>query len=135
MNQRMAHMRIDRELNELSDEIKTLGQVQSQITALQGRIDYLNNLRKDRIHTLEFLKDLTEIRPDIAWLRGLSLANNKVEIEGYADYSTQLIPELEASPLVTNAKFISTITKGRDGKEVFKIGFKINGQAKDWKNK
>lgn len=135
MRQRMTHMRIDRELNELSDEIKTLGRVQSEITALQGRIDYLNNLRKDRIHALEFLKDLTEILPDTAWLRGLSLANNKVEIEGYADYSTQLIPELEASPLIANAKFISTITKGRDGKEVFKIGFEINRQAKDWKNK
>jgi Tfp pilus assembly protein PilN len=128
MHQRMTHMRIDKELNELSDEINTLGQAQSEITALQERIDYLNHLRQDRTHVLEFLKALTETLPDTAWLRGLSVAGNKVEIEGYADYSTQLIPQLEASPLVANAKFISTITKGRDGKEVFKIGFEINRQ-------
>jgi hypothetical protein len=54
--------------------------------------------------------------------------DNKVEIQGNASYSTELIPQLEASPLFANAKFISTITKGRDGKEVFKIGFEISRQ-------
>jgi general secretion pathway protein L len=135
MHQRITDMRVDRELNELSDEIKAFGQAQAQITALQQRIDYLNNLRQDRRHVLEFLKELTEILPDTAWLRGLSVADNKVEIQGYADYSTPLIPQLEASPRFANARFISTITKARDGKEVFKIGFEINRHVKDLKKK
>jgi Tfp pilus assembly protein PilN len=125
---RLVNMRVDRDLNELSDEIKALGQVQAEITSLQQQIDHLNNLRQNRIPSLEFLKELTEILPDTAWLLGLSLADNKVEIQGNASYSTELIPQLEASPLFGNAKFISTITKGRDGKEMFKIGFEINHQ-------
>ena len=125
---RLASMRVDRELSELSGEIKALGQVQAEITSLQQRIEYLNTLRQDRIDALEFLRELTEILPDTAWLLGLSLADNKVEIQGNASYSTELIPQLEASPLFANARFISTITKGRDGKEVFKIGFEINRQ-------
>jgi general secretion pathway protein L len=133
IHQRITDRRVDRELDALSGEIKAFGQVQSQITALQERIDYLNTLRQDRIRALEFLKELTEILPDTAWLRGLSVADNKVLIEGYADYSTQLIPQLEASPLFSDAKFISTITKGRDGKEVFKIGFEIQRQSKERK--
>jgi general secretion pathway protein L len=100
---------------------------------LQERIDYLDNLRQNRINALELLKELTEILPDTAWLRGLSVADNRVEIEGYADYSTQLIPQLEASPLFANAKFISTITRARDNKEVFKIGFEIDRLRKDGK--
>ena len=127
---RVTARRVDQELNELSDEIKAFGLVQSEIKSLQERIDYLDSLREERIQTLAFLKEFTEILPDTVWLRGLSLADNKVEIEGYADYSTQLIPQLEASPLFANAKFISTITKGRDGKEVFKIGLEINRQSK-----
>jgi general secretion pathway protein L len=133
IHQRVADMRADRELNELAGEIKAFGQVQAEIGVLQQRIDYLNTLRQDRIHALGFLKELTEILPDTAWLRGLSVADNNVEIEGYTDYSTQLIQQLEASPLFADAKFISTITKGRDGKEVFKIGFKIHRQLKDLK--
>jgi general secretion pathway protein L len=128
VHQRVTDMRVDGELNELSDEIKVLGQAQSKITVLQERIDYLNNLRKDRIHALEFLKELTEVLPDTAWLSGLSVADSKVEIQGYADYSTRLITGLEGSPLFANAKFISTITQGRDGKQVFKISFEINRQ-------
>ena len=135
MHQRISDRRVDRELNELSDEIEALGLVQLKIATLQERIIYLNTLRRYRINALEFLKELTEILPDTAWLRGLSVADNKVEIEGYADYSTQLVPQLEASPGFANAKFISTITKARDGKQVFKIGFEINRQVKDLKKK
>jgi len=128
VHQRVTDMRVDGELNDLSDEIKALGQAQSKITVLQERIDYLNNLRKDRIHALEFLKELTEVLPDTVWLSGLSVADSKVEIQGYADYSTRLITGLEGSPLFANAKFNSTITHGRDGKQVFKISFEINRQ-------
>ncbi len=130
MHQRLTAMRVDRELNELSDEIKALGRVQAEITALQERTDHINDLRQDRIQALEFLKELSEILPDTAWLLGMSIVGNKVEIEGHADYSTQLIPKLEASPFFSNVKFISTITKGRDGKEVFKIGFEMNRKVK-----
>ena len=126
LHQRIIDQRVDRELNELSDEIDALEQIQSNITALQKRIDYLDSLRQDRIHALEFLKELTEILPDTAWLLGLSVENNHVEVQGYADYSTQLIPQLEASDLFVDARFVSVITKRHDGKEVFKIGFEIN---------
>jgi general secretion pathway protein L len=126
MHPRVVNMRLDRELSELSDGIKALGQVQAEITSLQERIDYLNNLRQNRIHALDLLKELTEILPDTAWLLGLSVVDNKVEVQGNASYSTELIPQLEASPLFADAKFLSTITKGRDGKEVFKIGFEIS---------
>ncbi|MDH3357886.1 MAG: pilus assembly protein PilM [Desulfobacteraceae bacterium] len=128
VHQRVTGIRVDRELNELSDKINALEQANSEITALQERIDYLGNLQKDRIGALEFLKELTEILPETAWLSRLSVADNKVEIQGYTDYSTRLITQLEASPLFANAKFISTITKDRDGKQVFKIGFEINRQ-------
>jgi Tfp pilus assembly protein PilN len=128
VHQRVVDRRVDAKLNELSDEIKALGQAQSEIAVLQERIDYLDNLQKNRIHALEFLKELTEVLPDTAWLSGLAEADGKVEIQGYADYSTRLITRLEDSPLFANAKFISTITQGRDGKQVFKIGFEIKGQ-------
>jgi general secretion pathway protein L len=131
IHHRMTDMRVDRELDALSGEIKTLGQTQSQIAALQERIDSLNTLRQDRMPALEFLKELTEILPDTAWLRGLSVADKQVLIEGYADTSTTLIQQLEASPRFSDAKFISSITKARDGKEVFKIGFEINGQSRE----
>jgi Tfp pilus assembly protein PilN len=88
-------MRVDAELNELSDEIKALGEAQSKITAMRERIDYLNNLGQNRIHSLKFLKELTEVLPDTVWLSGLSVAGSKVEIQGYADYSTRLITGLE----------------------------------------
>ena len=77
------------------------------------------------------MKELTKILPETAWLFGLSIADNRLEIQGYADSSTQLIPQLEASPLFANARYISTITKARDGKQVFKIGSDIISQEKD----
>jgi Tfp pilus assembly protein PilN len=51
---------------------------------MRERIDYLNNLGQNRIHSLKFLKELTEVLPDTVWLSGLSVAGSKVEIQGYA---------------------------------------------------
>jgi general secretion pathway protein L len=133
LHQRMTDRRVDRELDALAGEIKTLGQTQSQISALQERIDSLNSLRQDRLPALEFLKELTEILPDTAWLRGLSVADNQVLIEGYADHSPTLLQQLEASPRFSDAKFISSITRANDGKEVFKIGFELNHHSRESK--
>lgn len=125
MRQRLIHVRVERELSDLSDQIVVLGKVQSEITALQDRIDYLEGLKQDRIKALELLKALTETLPDTAWLITFSLSEKSIEIKGYADQSTQLLPQLEAYPLFANVRFLSTITKGKDGNEVFKIGFDL----------
>jgi len=122
---RIQDGRVEKELSELSGQIEALQKVKADAEALQGQIDYLQSLRQERMDPLGFLKELTELVPDTAWLLALSVAGDKAAIQGVAENSTDLIPELEASPHFSNAQFTATITKSRDGKDVFRIGFDI----------
>jgi Tfp pilus assembly protein PilN len=126
LHPRVLDRRVERELSELAGEVEALRQLQAQAQELRGQIEYLDGLRRERMDALGFLKELTEVLPDTSWLLSLSVAGDKAAIQGIAESSTELIPQLEASPLFGNAQFTATITKGREGQDVFKIGFDID---------
>jgi general secretion pathway protein L len=52
-----------------------------------------------------------------------------LKLDGYADSATELLPTLDESPFFREVAFLSTITKGKDGKERFRIGGKIESSA------
>jgi Tfp pilus assembly protein PilN len=74
---------------------------------------------------LDVMRELTEQIPESAWLREFRLSGDAVTLTGQADSASALIPLLEESPLFTDVKFLTTIRKDRDGKEVFRIGLTL----------
>jgi general secretion pathway protein L len=92
---------------------------------LENKIDAINALRQRHVPALDVLRDLSKELPVGAWLDRLAFTDKGGEIEGYADSASALIPLLAASPLLKDVAFLAPITKGKDGKERFRIGFKI----------
>ncbi|MCX5839684.1 MAG: PilN domain-containing protein [Deltaproteobacteria bacterium] len=74
---------------------------------------------------MSVLLDLSKEIPEGAWLDRLALTDKGGDIEGYANSASALIPLLAASPLIKDVAFLSPITKGKDGKERFRIGFMV----------
>ncbi len=74
---------------------------------------------------MDILKDLSERIPKSAWVRKLNFSDKGMQVEGHADSASELISLLEASPLFKDVAFLSPITKDRDGKERFRIGFQV----------
>ncbi|MDY6972851.1 MAG: PilN domain-containing protein, partial [Thermodesulfobacteriota bacterium] len=126
LRQRLNLNRLNDEIKRLSIEISDLDRIQSRCNELESSIDFLNSLRGGRVPVLNVLRDLSERIPDTAWVRNFNFSFDGVQIEGHAESASELIPLLEGSPLFTDAAFQSTITKGKDGKERFRIGLRIN---------
>lgn len=122
---RMVVNRLDREIARLEQEIKDIEKLEAQIETLGQRKAYLENLGQTSLPALEVLRELSRILPNTAWIRAFNLTGGKTQIDGFADTASDLIPLLDASPMFTNVGFLSVITKGRDGKEKFKIGFEV----------
>lgn len=116
---RLDHL--DTELKRLSSEIKRVDQLQVEGKKIEDRINYLDTLARGGVPVLEILKELSERIPENAWVRNFSFSEKGVQIEGQAGSASELIPLLEASPLLRDVEFLSAITK-RNGKERFKIG-------------
>jgi general secretion pathway protein L len=127
MRQKMILKNLDAETARLAAEIKDIEKMKESLRDLETRIDYLQNMWRGRVPLLEILKEATERIPETAWLQDFNFDQKKgIQLYGYAESASELIPLLEASPLFNDVVFLSTITKGKDGKERFRIGFKIN---------
>ena len=74
---------------------------------------------------LEILRQLSGEIPSDAWFTRFAIVDGKGDAEGYADSASALIPLLAASPLLGDVSFLSPITKDKDGKEKFRIGFTV----------
>ncbi len=128
--QRAAVKKLETEIKRLGTEIATIERKREGVKELETHIDYLVSLRRDRPVVLDILKELTQIIPENAWVRSLSFSGKDVQIEGYGDSASDLIPLLEASPLFRDVAFLARITKTKDGKDQFRIGLQLESQLK-----
>jgi Tfp pilus assembly protein PilN len=126
MRQSIVLSQLNSETERLAAEIKNIDDIRDNIKNLETRIEYLDSLWRMRVPLVEVLKEVTERIPETAWLQDLNYDEKGVQIYGYADSASELISLLEASPLFSDVVFLATITRGQDGKERFRIGFKIN---------
>lgn len=115
-----AHL--DMEINRLRIEADIVLQKETEIERMAEHLKYLAGLRSGNRFALDVLRELSERIPETAWLRELRLLGDAVTLSGQAASASELIPLLEESPMFRDVKFLATIRKDRDGKEVFRIG-------------
>jgi len=125
LHQKRVSDKLASEIKQLSTEVEGINRMQAQLKELENMIDAINKLRQRHVPVLSILLDLSKEIPESAWLDKLTVTDKGGEIEGYANSASALIPLLAGSPLLNDVAFLSPITKGRDGKERFRIGFKI----------
>lgn len=120
-------------LNELNHEIQRfetaaadIDRIQKSSKKLEDQIDYLNTLYTGQASSLKVLAELSQRIPKTAWVQNFNYSDKGIQLYGLAESASELITILEASPLFRDVVFLAAITKGKDGKERFRIGLKIN---------
>jgi len=98
----------------LHDEIAKVGTLYGKVEALKkdmealsSEIDAINDFKGARTMDLNILADLTSVLPKNAWLTRMRITDTSVEIEGYANSATELLPKLEASKYMRKVEFAS----------------------------
>jgi general secretion pathway protein L len=125
LHQKRVSDKLGSEMKQLGTEVAGINRTQARLKELENKIDAINTLRQRHVPVLNVLRDLSKEIPNGAWFDRLAFTDKGGEIEGYADSASALIPLLAASPLLKDVAFLSPITKGKDGKERFRIGFKV----------
>ncbi len=122
ITQRQQLARMNDKLAGLQNQAGEVASIQSEITRMQGRLAYLRSLVPGNVRVIEILDELSVKIPKTAWVRNVKLSGSKLTLYGTAQSASELIYLLEESPLFENVEFLSTIRKGRDDQEVFRIG-------------
>jgi len=106
---------IDRQIMLIKDEAGKVERLKKEVELLESEIAAIDNFKNNSPMFLSIIKELTVILPMNAWLTRIKITEAIVEIEGYADTATDIIPKLEASSYFRKAEFASATT--RDSKK------------------
>jgi Tfp pilus assembly protein PilN len=113
------------ETKRLSSEVATVTEFEERIKEIEENIATLKESKGDKHSILDILRELTETIPKTAWLNEFRLTDKGIQLIGYAESASELIPLLERSPLFEDVVFLSASTRDpRQKKERFHIGLK-----------
>ncbi|MEJ2697490.1 MAG: PilN domain-containing protein [Candidatus Sulfobium sp.] len=112
-------------------EARKVEALKKEADSLKGEISTISSFKQDNPLTLNLLKELTVILPKTTWLTRVRMTDTTVQIEGYSDSATGLLPKLEASPYLRKVEFASpTFRDRRMNADRFNIKMEIEGPGK-----
>ena len=104
----------------LAPEVRRAEQLAAEVERARREVTTLRSFQEQGLRPLPVLQELTDTLPTDAWLTNLSVDRTGLELGGFANAASQLIPLLEASPGLERVEFTSPVTKGRD-REQFRL--------------
>jgi Tfp pilus assembly protein PilN len=125
VRERLHLRKLDADIRGLEAEVAKVRADQKRTEELTAKIDFLAKTREAQSPLLHILKELSETIPSTVWISSLEYSEKGLELEGYADSASELIPLLEGSDLFKDAVFRSAITKSKEGKEQFRIALML----------
>ena len=125
---------IDRQIMSIKDEAGKVEKLKKEVELLESEIAAIDNFKNNSPMFLSIMKELTTILPTNAWLTRIRITEAMVEIEGYADAATDIMPKLEASSYFRKAEFTSATTRDpKKNVDRFAIKMEIGSDIKDKK--
>jgi len=124
------------EVKKKKPEVEAVEKLQKQRGEWAREIADFEKLNAGEVGKIEILKELTQILPDSVWIWNLRYSGKEVEISGFADSASDLIPLLDKSPLFEKVEFLAPVTKERERRagedkerERFKIKLTLEGRG------
>jgi general secretion pathway protein L len=118
---------LESELSQKKTIVQALEKDRAKIQGLERRRDFLLRQRQ-ATQAGQVLSELARILPDDAWIYNLEYARNEVRVRGFAQRANELIPALDASPLLSGAQFRAPIIGAPGGGgDRFDIAVKAGG--------
>ena len=135
MHYRKEQEAVNAEIKKRRPAVEALEKLQKQRDDYRKEIAELDQIRSGEISKVEILEELTRLLPNTIWIWNLKYNGKEMELSGFADSASDLIPLLDKSPLFEKVEFLAPVTKeiqmrgdGNKEKERFKIKAKIEGR-------
>jgi general secretion pathway protein L len=135
MHYRKEQEAVNAEIKKRKPAVESLEKLQKQRNDYRKEIAELDQIRSGEISKVEVLEELTRLLPNTTWIWNLKYNGKEMELSGFADSASDLIPLLDKSPLFEKVEFLAPVTKemqmkgdGNKEKERFKIKARMEGR-------
>jgi general secretion pathway protein L len=126
---------VNAEIKKRRPEVEALEKLQKQKDECCKETSELDRIKSGEISKIRMLEELTRILPTTVWIWNLKYNGKEVELSGFADSASDLIPLLDRSPLFEKVEFLAPVTKemqmrGAENKEKerFRIKMKLESR-------
>lgn len=126
---------IDHQMKKKKPAVDAVEKMQRQKEELKKEISELEKIQSAEGSKIEMLKEITQILPSTTWVWTLKYNGKDLELTGFADSASDLIPLLDKSPLFEKVEFVTPVTKEKiavgtefKDRERFKIKMKLEGR-------
>lgn len=124
------------EVKKKKPEMEAVEKLQKQRGELTAQITEFEKITRGAVSEVEILKELTQVLPSTVWIWQYRISGKEIEISGFADSASELIPLLDKSPLFEKVEFQAPVTKERERRigmdkerERFKIKMRLEGMG------
>jgi Tfp pilus assembly protein PilN len=138
-----VYSRYEKELESLRAEIKkkkpeveAVEKLQKQRTELTTEMAEFEKIARRAVSEVRILQELAQVLPDSVWIWQYKFSGREIEISGFADSASELIPLLDKSSLFEKVEFLAPVTKERErrigvekDRERFKIKMRLEGMG------
>jgi Tfp pilus assembly protein PilN len=104
---------INAEIKKRRPEVEVVDKLQKQQGELRKEIAELEKIKAEEMSKTEMLRELTQILPSSVWVWNLKYNGKEIEISGFADSASDLIPLIDKSHLFERVEFLAPVTKER----------------------
>lgn len=112
---------VNTQVKSIKKDVVIVEKLQERIVVLDEVVNKVNAIRGKYIPRIDVILELAKTLPNDAWAKGITIMDNAFEIEGDAVSSTNLVPILENSPVLSGVGLTSPVTKTQSGREKFRI--------------
>ena len=116
------------EVQKKKPEVEAVEKLQKKRGDLLKEISELEKIKSAKFSMIDILQEVTRTLPASVWVWNFKCSGREVEISGFADSASDLIPLLDRSPLFERVEFLAPVTKERErrgGGEKERERFKI----------
>jgi len=112
------------EVDAASNRAAVVHRLAHRISDVQAQIEF-PLAEKRAPFLLRILSEVTRELPDGTWLTEFELDGGKVHIQGFSKSASDVVGDIDRSPLFANAQFMSSLQSAQNGNERFDLSFDV----------
>jgi general secretion pathway protein L len=106
------------EMKKRKPEVEAVEKLQRKKETLGKEITEINKTKAGEFSKILILEELTRLLPGNVWIWNFKYTGKEIEISGYADSASDLLPLLDKSELFEKVEFAAPVTKERERRMV-----------------
>jgi general secretion pathway protein L len=112
------------ELDAASSRAAVVHRLAHQISDVQSQIEFPLAAKRAPF-LVRILSEVTRVLPEGTWLTEFELDGGKVHIQGFSKSASDVVGDIDRSPLFANAQFMAPLQSAQNGNERFDLAFDV----------